>query len=68
MIWFYEPNTNTYFKVPTAKREIPSIGLHEYRQVQAYLKSERLDTVDQDAIYRAIIYLREKVDQAGDFN
>lgn len=64
MIWFYEPNTNTYFKVPTAKREIPSIGLHEYRQVQAYLKSERLDTVDQDAIYRAIIYLREKVDQA----
>ncbi len=64
MIWFYEPNTNTYFKVPTAKREIPSIGLHEYRQVQAYLKSERLDTVDQDAIYRAIIHLREKVDQA----
>lgn len=64
MIWFYEPNTNTYFKVPTAKREIPSISLHEYRQVQAYLKSERLDTVDQDAIYRAIIYLREKVDQA----
>ena len=64
MIWFYEPNTNTYFKVPTAKREIPSIGLHEYRQVQAYLNSERLDTVDQDAIYRAIIYLREKVDQA----
>ena len=64
MIWFYEPNTNTYFKVPTAKREIPSISLYEYRQVQKYLKSERVDTVDQDAIYRAIIHLREKVDQA----
>ena len=63
-IWFYEPNTNTYFKVPTAKREIPSISLYEYRQVQKYLQSERLDTVDQDAIYRAIIHLREKVDQA----
>ena len=63
-IWFYEPNTNTYFKVPTAKREIPSISLYEYRQVQKYLQSKRLDTVDQDAIYRAIIHLREKVDQA----
>jgi len=64
MIWFYEPNTNTYFKVPTAKREIPSISLYEYREVQKYLKSERLNTIDQDAIYRAIIHLREKVDQA----
>ena len=64
MIWFYEPNTNTYFKVPTVKREIPPISLHEYKQVQTYLKSERLDTVDQDAIYRAIIYLREKVDES----
>lgn len=64
MIWFYEPNTNTYFKVPTAKREIPSISLHEYKQVQKYLKSQRLNTVDQDAIYKAIIHLREKVDQA----
>lgn len=64
LIWFYEPNTNTYFKVPTAKREIPPISLYEYREVQKYLKSERLDTVDQDAIYKAIIHLREKLDQA----
>lgn len=64
LIWFYEPNINTYFKVPTAKREIPPISLYEYREVQKYLKSERLDTVDQDAIHKAIIHLREKVDQA----
>lgn len=64
MIWFSEPHTNNYFKVPTAKREIPPISLYEYRQVQKYLRSERLTTDNQDEIYKAIIHLREKLEQA----
>lgn len=64
MIWFNEPNSNRYFKVPTAKREIPPISLFEYRQVQKYLRSESRDDVNQEEIYHAIIHLREKVDKA----
>lgn len=64
MIWFYEPNSNRYFKVPTAKREIPPISLSEYRQVQTYLRSESQDDENQEQIYQAILHLREKVDEA----
>ncbi len=63
-IWFYEPFSNTYFKVPTAKREIPPISLFEYKQVQNYLKSERQDVQNQDEIYMAILHLREQLNQA----
>ncbi len=59
LIWFYEPNSNTYFKVPTAKREIPPISIYEYKQVQKYLRSERKDSKDQQEIYQAILHLRE---------
>ena len=64
MIWFYEPNSNRYFKVPTAKREIPPISLFEYRQVQTYLRSESRYDDNQEEIYQAILHLREKVDEA----
>lgn len=63
-IWFYEPYSNTYFKVPTAKREIPPISLFEYKQVQNYLKSERQDVQNQDEIYKAILHLRDQLNQA----
>lgn len=64
LIWFYEPNSNTYFKVPTVKREIPPFSIYEYRQVQKYLKSERKDSKDQHEIYKAILHLRERLNQA----
>lgn len=64
MIWFYEPNSNRYFKVPTAKREIPPISMFEYRKVQTYLRSESRDDESQEEIYQAILHLREKVDEA----
>ncbi len=49
-IWFYEPFSNTYFKVPTAKREIPPISLFEYKQVQNYLKRALLQIVGGDKL------------------
>ncbi|OHC25297.1 MAG: transposase [Pseudomonadales bacterium RIFCSPHIGHO2_12_FULL_40_16] len=64
LIWFYEPFSNTYFKVPTAKREIPPLSLFEYKQVQKYLRSENCDTEDQDEIYKAILHLREQANQS----
>ncbi len=60
----YEPYSNTYFKVPTAKREIPPISLFECKQVQNYLKSERQDVQNQDEIYKAILHLRDQLNQA----
>ncbi|EPQ1063060.1 transposase, partial [Acinetobacter baumannii] len=51
-------------KVPTAKREIPPISLFEYKQVQNYLKSERQDVQNQDEIYKAILHLRDQLNQA----
>ncbi|EOR04435.1 MULTISPECIES: Mu transposase C-terminal domain-containing protein [Acinetobacter] len=64
LIWFYEPLSNTYFKVPTAKREIPPISLFEYKQVQKYLRGEQQDNQNQDEIYKAILHLREQLKQS----
>lgn len=64
LIWFYEPNSNAYFKIPTAKREIPPISMYEYRQVQKHLLGERKNTDDQEEIYKAILHLREHLEQA----
>lgn len=64
LLWFYEPLSNTYFKVPTAKREIPPISLFEYKQVQKYLRREKYEHQNQDEIYKAILHLREHLKQA----
>lgn len=44
--------------------EIPPISLFEYKQVQNYLKSERQDVQNQDEIYKAILHLRDQLNQA----
>ncbi len=64
-IWFYEPFSNTYFKVPTAKREIPPISLFEYKQVQRTISKVNVRIFRiRDEIYKAILHLREQLNQA----
>ncbi|MCU7995270.1 Mu transposase C-terminal domain-containing protein [Shewanella glacialipiscicola] len=60
-IWFYDPETKMYFRLPTAKQEIPAISIWEYTQVQKYMAESGKNCTDQNAIYDAILELREQI-------
>lgn len=64
-IWFYEPEIKLYFKVPTARQEIPPISLWEYRSVIEHLKSIGKKPSDQHAIYEGIYELRQQAEAAS---
>ena len=64
-IWFYEPELKQYFKIPTAKQEIPSMSLWEYKKVQDYLSENNQKPSNQQAVYDAIHELREQTKQAS---
>lgn len=61
-IWFYEPDLKQYFKIPTAKKEIPSISIWEYEAVQKSMRElTTKDLSNQDHIYQAILESKEMI-------
>lgn len=61
VIWFYDPETKMYCRLPTAKLEIPPISIWEYNQVQKYISESGKDNTDQNVICEAILELREQI-------
>lgn len=64
IIWFFEPRSRKYFKVKTAKKEIQSLSLNEYKSVKKYIKDQGGVKNNQDQIYKAILHLQDYVDKS----
>lgn len=64
-IWFYEPDLKKYFKIPTAKKEIPPISIREYEIARTIINQQSKDLSNQDHIYQAILESKEMIKVAS---
>ena len=63
-IWFFDPDLEQYFDVPTADQSRPSMSVWEWREVKEYLKERGIEPDNTAEILRALTELREQAEQA----
>ncbi|MBK9497572.1 MAG: DDE-type integrase/transposase/recombinase [Xanthomonadales bacterium] len=63
-IWFYDPDSKLYFKVPFANQALPSMSIWEYSQAKAVARKEGMRSVNESQVLRAITELRDKVEES----
>lgn len=64
-IWFYEPEAQEYFRIPSANQALPTMSIWEYRKAIEKARQEGMSNIDENAIHRAIDELRSQVDAAS---
>ncbi|MCX7553082.1 DDE-type integrase/transposase/recombinase [Marinicella sp. S1101] len=65
VIWFYDPTTKEYHKIPLADLTIPSLSLWEFKRAKKQAVSEGLNAQDTNAIFDAIKRQRQYVEDAS---
>jgi putative transposase len=64
VIWFYDPETTSYHKIPYRNTSHPAISVWELRRISAELKKNR-EVVDETRIFAALKRLKQIEDQAS---
>lgn len=66
-LWFYDPELDEYFEIPTRDSTFPHMSIWELREVKRYAKSEgiRNSQVDQEYIKNCYRRMREIEDTAA---
>ena len=65
VIWFLDPEKDTYFKIPYRNCEHPSINLWELLEVKRQIKQEGWDEVDEDLLFATYDRLQSLVREAS---
>lgn len=65
LVWFFDPNTKQYFKIPCANQSFPSMSIWEYNLLKKQVK-QRTGTINESLIYQAWEEMRAMIDNAQD--
>lgn len=65
-VWFLNPDTDTYFRIPYRRIEHPSINLWELRAVRAHLREQGREEVDEDVLFETYDELQRIRKSASD--
>lgn len=63
-VWFYDPQSKQYFKVPFANQALPSMSVWEYREAREAARKEGRKSVNDHQLLQAITELRQKVEDS----
>ena len=63
-ILFYDPDAQTYFRIPYRNMAHPAISLWELRAVRAFMSAQGRKEADEDAIFKALDEMR-RIEQAA---
>lgn len=63
-VWFFDPEVEQYFDVPTADQTIPPMSEWERREVRKYMRAQSMDEEAPGAVARALAELREQTEAA----
>lgn len=64
-IWFFDPETKEYHRIPYRKLSHPAITLWEYKATRKWMKEKGLQTVDEDSIFDSFQRRNEMLEQAA---
>lgn len=59
VIWFFDPQLNTYYPIPYRNLSFPAVTIWEFRVALSRLKEAGRSVVDEDMIFSAIEKMRE---------
>ena len=63
-VWFFDPEAEQYFEVPTADQTRPPMSEWERREVRKYMRAEGIDESAPGAVAKAYEDLREQAEAA----
>lgn len=63
-IWFYNPDSEEYFKIPYADLSLPPISSWELRLAKEHLRREGKASINEVEIFQAITELRAMVEES----
>ena len=63
-VWFFDPELEEYFKVPTADQSRPPVSEWERREVRKYMNEQGIDEDAPGAVAGALEDMRKQVEQA----
>lgn len=64
VIWFYEPNSNEYFKIPYADQSLPPMSLWEFQQVKKKIREDGSSSFSASEIMHALDDMRRHVEKS----
>lgn len=63
-VWFRDPASGHYFKIPFADQSLPPMSAWEFEQAKGTLRKEGVRSINEAQILRAVTELRSKVEEA----
>lgn len=64
-VWFYDPDSNEYYRVPVADLSIPSMSMWEFKKVKEILRKEGISSENKVGMLRVLNDLRSQVAEAS---
>lgn len=64
-VWFYDPDTSEYYKIPFANQSLPSMSVWEFREACARARDLGMQSVNEDKIFEALTELRNHVEESS---
>ena len=64
VIYFYDPDLKQYFDIPYSNPTRPVISLWELKEVRRRLKTEGIESIDEDSIFKAYDKLHNMVESS----
>ena len=64
VIWFFDPELNSYFSIPYRDSSHPVMSIWELREINRQLKQEHKSNIDERMIFSAYGKMREMEEQA----
>lgn len=65
ILWFFDPELKSYFRIPYADQSLPSMSLWEHQQVRQKLKEEGKRSINQHTIDAGLAEMRQLVETAS---
>ncbi|MDW6002335.1 Mu transposase C-terminal domain-containing protein [Vibrio mangrovi] len=59
VVWFFDPQLETYFPIPYRNNSFPAVSLWEVRTAKKKLKDDGMKTINEDVIFESIEKMRE---------
>ena len=65
-IWFFEPDSQQYYQVPTADQSLPRMSIWEFNEAKKRIREEGGNPASSTQLLRAVAELQKQKEQAQD--
>lgn len=64
VVWFFDPDSKSYFRIPFANQSLPPMSIWEYRDIKKWAKEEGKDPKLDSIILQGVQKMRDMIDES----